>query len=171
MTQSVSKSLLQEYNKLMHDQWAFLFEQWPQIPKSKFHQTEMKTVNDIEHVKDTVLQQLGYIPVFFFLTVLFAIQDYPGPYHNCEKGLLILYQLVKNCSMEQMGRFILRRSFYDIYRCFYIKQSQTLDKKLSLYLASTVTQKTLTMFYKFDSRAIYLMKKISKNYQKIFQNR
>ena len=136
MTQSVSKSLLQEYNKLMHDQWAFLFEQWPQIPKSKFHQTEMKTVNDIEHVKDTVLQRLGYIPVFFFLTVLFAIQDYPGPYCNCEKGLLILYQLVKNCSMEQMGRFLPRSSFYDIYRCFYIKQSQTLDKKLSSYLES-----------------------------------
>src|SRR3954463_14111301 len=73
---------------------------------------------------------------FFFLTVLFALQDYPGPYRNCEKGLLILYQLVKNCSMEQMGRFIPRSSFYDIYRAFYNKQAQILDRKLSAFLAS-----------------------------------
>ena len=136
MTQSISKSLLQEYNKLMHDHWTFLFEPWPQIQKSKFHRTEIKTINDIEHVKETVLQRLGYIPVFFFLTVLFALQDYPGPYRNCEKGLLILYQLVKNCSMEQMGRFIPRSSFYDIYRAFYNKQAQILDRKLSAFLAS-----------------------------------
>src|ERR1700731_3779730 len=139
MTQSVSKSLLQEYNKLMHDQWAFLFEQWPQIPKSKFHWTEMKTVNDIEHVKDTVLQRLGYIPVFFFLTVLFAIQDYPDPYPNCEKGLLILYELVENCSMEQMGRFLPRSSFYDIYSYQLLKQSDMPDKKLAADLASMLS--------------------------------
>ena len=136
MTQIISKSLLQEYSKLMHDHWTFLFEPWPQIPKSKYHRTEVKNVNDIEHVKETVLQRLGHITVFFFLTVLFAVQDYPGPYRNSEKGLLILYQLLKNCSMEQMGRFIPRSSFYDIYRVFYNKQVQILDKKLSGYLAS-----------------------------------
>lgn len=136
MTHDLNKSLLQEFNKLMHDQWTFLFEQWPEIPKSKFHRTEIKVVKDIEHVKDTVLQRLGYIPVFFFLSVIFATQDYPGPYNNCEKGLLILYQLIKNCSIEQMSRFIPRSSFYDIYRSFYTKQSQNLDKKLSTFLAS-----------------------------------
>lgn len=136
MTQSVSKSLLQEYNKLMLEHWTFLYEPWPQIPKSKFHQTEIKTVNDVDHVKETVLQRLGYIPVFFFLTILFAVQDYPGPYCNCEKGLLILYQLIKACSMESMSRFVPRSSFYDIYRAFYNKQAQILDKKISGLLAS-----------------------------------
>ena len=135
-TQDLNKSLLQEFNKLMLDQWSFLFEQWPEIPKSKFHRTEIKVVKDMEHVKTTVLQRLGYIPIFFFLSVIFAVQDYPGPYHNCEKGLLILYQLIKNCSMEQMSRFIPRSSFYDIYRSFYTKQSLNLDKRLSTLLAS-----------------------------------
>ena len=136
MAQDLSKSLLQEFNKLMHDQWTFLFDQWPDIPKSKFHHTEIKVVRDIDHVKTTILQRLGYIPVFFFLSVLFATQDYPGPYHNCEKGLLILYQLVKNCSVEQMSRFVPRSSFYDIYRSFYTKQSLNLDKRVSMFLAS-----------------------------------
>ena len=106
------------------------------MAKSKFHRTEIKVVRDIEHVKETVLQRLGYIPVFFFLTVIFATQDYPGPYFNCEKGLLILYQLIKNCSVEDMSRFIPRSSFYDIYRSFYTKQSQNLDKRLSTFLAT-----------------------------------
>ena len=136
MMQSISKSLLQEYSKLMQEHWTFLLDPWPEITKSKFHRTEVKTINDMAHVKEIVLQRLGYIPVFFFLIVLFAVQDYPGPYRNCEKGLLILYQLIKNCSMEQMSRFIPRSSFYDIYRAFYNKQVQILDKKISGLLAS-----------------------------------
>ena len=135
-TQDINKSLLQEFNKLMHDQWSFLYQSWPEVSKTKFHRTETKSVNDIQHVKDTVLQRLGYIPVFFFLTILFITQDYPGPYRNSEKGLLILYQLIKNCSMEQMSRFIPRSSFYDLYRSFYIKQSLILDKRLTSLLAS-----------------------------------
>src|SRR5204863_10085780 len=58
----------------------------------------------------------------------FATQDYPGPYCNCEKGLLILYQLLKRCSVEQMSRFIPRGSFYNIYRSFYTKQSSNVDE-------------------------------------------
>lgn len=136
-TQDITKSLLQEFNKLMHDQWSFLYQSWPEVSKTKFHRTETKSVNDIQHVKDTVLQRLGYIPVFFFfLTILFITQDYPGPYHNSEKGLLILYQLIKNCSMEQMSRFIPRSSFYNLYRSFYIKQSLILDKRLTSLLST-----------------------------------
>jgi hypothetical protein len=136
MASDISKLLLQEFNKLMHDHWSFLFQEWPEVSKAKFHRTEIKIVSDIKHAKEAILQQLGYIPVFFFLSVLFATQDYPGPYRNCEKGLLVLYQLIKNCSMEQMSRFIPRSSFYDLYRSFYIKQSQSLDKRLSSLLAS-----------------------------------
>ncbi|KAI8080310.1 hypothetical protein BDF21DRAFT_324219, partial [Thamnidium elegans] len=39
------------------------------------------------------------IPTYFFLTILFGDQDYPGPYNNIEKGLLVLYFIVKNMNI------------------------------------------------------------------------
>ncbi|KAI8091676.1 hypothetical protein BDF21DRAFT_332706 [Thamnidium elegans] len=46
------------------------------------------------------MNKLGVIPVYFFLTILFGDQDYPGPYNNLEKGLLILYFIIKNINIQ-----------------------------------------------------------------------
>lgn len=129
-------SLLQEFNKLMDQQWKFLYKEWPQIKPSKYHRSDTKSINNIDHVKEIVLQRLGVIPVFFFLTVVFATQDYPGPYRNIEKGLLILYQLLQGYSLNDMSAFIPRSSYYDIFRKFYESHANELDKKLSNMLMS-----------------------------------
>ncbi|MGH7238590.1 MAG: hypothetical protein ACREHG_00840, partial [Candidatus Saccharimonadales bacterium] len=129
-------SLLEEFNMLMRQHWNFLYKDWPQLQSTKYHRTEVKDINDISHVKEVILQRLGHIPVFFFLTVLFSTECYPGPYHNVDKGLLILYQLLKNCSTNEMTRFQPKSSFYAIYRAFYIKQYKELDKKISTMLAT-----------------------------------
>jgi len=73
------------------DHWKFLHAPWPQIIPAKYHRTELNMVNDIDHIKETVPQRLGYIPVFFFLSLVFGTKYYPGPHRNVEKGLLILY--------------------------------------------------------------------------------
>ncbi|KAI7873436.1 hypothetical protein K492DRAFT_111394, partial [Lichtheimia hyalospora FSU 10163] len=44
-----------------------------------------------------------YIPVFFFLVVVFGCDNYPGPYRHVDKGLLILYHLLSGCSIAEMG--------------------------------------------------------------------
>ncbi|KAI9485399.1 MAG: hypothetical protein EXX96DRAFT_462104, partial [Benjaminiella poitrasii] len=53
-------------------------------------------------VKEKLAQTLGYIPVFFFLVLLFGTRDYSGPYSNVEKGLLLLYQLLTGASIADM---------------------------------------------------------------------
>ena len=114
--------LLEEFNKLMDQQWKFLYKEWPQIKPSKYHRSDTKPVNRISYIKDIVLQRLGIIPVFFFLVVVFPTQDYPGPYRNVEKGLLILYQLLQGYSLNEMLAFIPKSSYYDIFRKFYQNQ-------------------------------------------------
>ena len=128
--------LLEEFNKLMDQQWKFLYKEWPQIKPSKYHRSDTKPVNKISHIKDIVLQRLGIIPVFFFLVVVFATQDYPGPYRNVEKGLLILYQLLQGYSLNEMSAFIPKSSYYDIFRKFYQNQGNDIDKRISGMLCS-----------------------------------
>ncbi|KAI9241985.1 MAG: hypothetical protein BYD32DRAFT_360435, partial [Podila humilis] len=42
------------------------------------------------------------IPVFFFLVVIWSCDKYPGPYHDVDKGLLVLYHLVAEKHIHQL---------------------------------------------------------------------
>jgi len=88
--------------------------------------TKIKNIH-IEAVKAEIYSKLGYIPVFFFLTVIFGNYDYKGLYRNIEKGLLLLYQLISGNSIREMYEFILYTSFYDIYREFWFDKYKELN--------------------------------------------
>ena len=61
--------------------------------------------------------------MFFFLIVLYPFKHHPGPYRNVEKGLLILYHLLKGISYSDMGTFIPQSSFHDIHKSFYGREN------------------------------------------------
>src|SRR3979490_3153773 len=79
----------------MKKHWKFIDSQWPEMKPSKYHRTDKKDICDMKHIKEVVVNRLGIIPVFFFLIVLYPFKHHPGPYRNVEKGLLILYHLLK----------------------------------------------------------------------------
>ncbi|KAG0310252.1 hypothetical protein BGZ99_000555 [Dissophora globulifera] len=120
------------------DQWAFLHKDWPVVKRTKFHRTEIKEVRDMCKVKDFVNQRLGTIPVFFFLAGVFGKRTYPGPYHNVEKGLLVLYMLLKGLVISDMGEFMSKSSFHDVFKDFFARDDQhrqhALDAQLTAYL-------------------------------------
>lgn len=119
-----------EFMAIMTMYWGFLGLDWPTLDPGKYHRSTVKPVNCIGEIKSFVLERLGYIPVFFFVVVLFGTDDYPGPYRHVDKALLILYHLLTGCSIAEMGRFIPRSSFYALYRAFYLKNSGPLRSKL-----------------------------------------
>ena len=127
-------SLKEEFEELMKIHWKFLYSDWPIIERTKYHRSEVKNVKEIFHVKTVILNRLGVIPVFFFLIVLFGNRDYVGPCRNIEKGLLILYHLMKGLSLNEMNRFIPKSSFNDIYQDFYRRQLPVLNQRISFML-------------------------------------
>lgn len=131
----MSNELHEAFGDLINKHWSFLEEEWPTIERSKYHRTSTKEISAIQMAKEKVLQSLGFIPVFFFLVVLFGAQDYSGPYNNVEKGILLLYHLVTGCSMEEMGQFIPKSSFHQLHKEFYEKRSSELSKKMTKMLA------------------------------------
>ncbi|KAI7816424.1 hypothetical protein BC939DRAFT_508309 [Gamsiella multidivaricata] len=130
-------AISEEYAHILDTHWGSLHEGWPAVDKAKFHRTEMKNVSDIETVKSALLDRLGYIPGFFFLTQIFGTHDYGSPYRNVEKGLLLLYALVTGDSLSNMARFVPKTSFYDLRKEFYLQDHQKLHH--------TITSKLYTM--------------------------
>jgi hypothetical protein len=135
---SMNATLVKEFTSLMEKHWMFLYSKWPEMKPTKFHRTMIKSVSEINHIKEIVLKKLGPIPVFFFLVVLFPIENhhYPGPYRNVEKGLLILYHLLEGSTFDEMGRFIPQSTFHNIYKSFYYRSvNNGLDEQVTGLMA------------------------------------
>lgn len=109
-----------EYDALVQNYWKFLHTDWPIIDRVKHHRTEIAAVNDIDSIKTFVLNCLGVIPVFFFLTVIFGTRAYSCPYRNVEKGVMLLYVLVKGVSLSDMAQYIPKTSFHTVHKEFYM---------------------------------------------------
>ncbi|KAI7849368.1 hypothetical protein BDC45DRAFT_448774, partial [Circinella umbellata] len=54
-----------------------------------------------------------YVAVFFFLTMLYGVNEYLGPYSELEKGLILLYHLVYCLAMDG-GYPLFLNQFYKI---------------------------------------------------------
>lgn len=132
----MNSDLVQLFQYLISTYWTFLRADWPIVKREKHHRSEVKDIIGIEMIRNYVLERLGYIPVYFFLSIMFSSKDHPGPYRGVEKGLLILYHLLTGVSTIQMGQYIPKTSFHDIYRSFYVKQLEWLDNILDTCLAT-----------------------------------
>ncbi|KAF9103377.1 hypothetical protein BGX27_010610 [Mortierella sp. AM989] len=135
-------TLLACLHALIEDEWHFLGEGWPVVETAKNHRTVLKEVGLISRIKDTLLKRLGPIPVYFFLVTIWPKFKYPGPYREVEKGLLLLYHLVKGLSMDEMAPFVPRSSYHAIHSMFYKKEYTTHNKYITACLStmfSTIT--------------------------------
>src|SRR5690349_14480906 len=115
----LKNKLKNEIEKLVLNKWKFLDETWPEIRNRYNHRTKIKDIKDNEimkEIKNELLEKLGYIPVYYFLTVLYTNKEYPGPYREIEKGLILLYHIVSGRSGPEMQNIIPYTTFYDLYK-------------------------------------------------------
>lgn len=117
--QDLEINLNNEYKKIITEYWNFLNYGWPTIKKTRNHTRIISNIKNYNEIKKEVFNKLGVIPVYFFMVILFGDQDYPGSYNTIEKGLLILYFILKNIPFESMDKYISKSTFHDIYRTFY----------------------------------------------------
>ena len=131
----MNSEILALFQELVRNYWTFLQGDWPVVENKKNHRSEIKNIPNIEVARNYVLEHLGFIPVFFFLTVLFSRKDFPGPYRGVEKGILILYHLLTGQTMAQMAQFIPKTTFNTLYYAFYWKQREWLEEQLDKCLS------------------------------------
>lgn len=125
------KHMLQnEINNLVINKWNFLNNNWPQMYNKFNHRTEIKDIKKISFIKNVLLKELGYIPVFYFLTVLYGNIEYPGPYKEIDKGLVLLYHIISGKPGCDMNKFIPYTTFYALYKKFWITNKNKLKNKV-----------------------------------------
>lgn len=153
------KTLKHEINKLILNEWTFLINDWQKVLNIYKHRTELKNVKFIREIKNEILEKLGFIPVFFFLTVLYTNKEYPGPYIEVEKGLLLLYQLVSGFTSKNIKKYMPHTTFYAVYKEFWITNYNNLDK--------FVNDSLHNMFSNIKIRILSAMIKNPKNFKNI----
>ncbi|KAI7849172.1 hypothetical protein BDC45DRAFT_415429, partial [Circinella umbellata] len=68
-----------------------------------------------------------YISVFFFITVLYTNKEYPAPYLEIEKALLLLYHLTEGLTSKTMKQYMPYTTFYSFYKEFWINNYNNLN--------------------------------------------
>jgi hypothetical protein len=138
-------ALPKHFHQLLDEQWDFLNEEWPRVKPSTNHRTAKKDVEHLSKIKEVLYNRLGAIPVYFFLTTLWPNCKYPGPYKEVDKGLVLLFHLVKGLSMEAMSPFLPKSSFHAIHTVFYKKEYNAHNKYVSLCLATMFSNITIRL--------------------------
>lgn len=151
--------LRNEINKLVLENWIFLNDNWSVIKHKYKHRTEIKHIKFIDEVKKILLDKLGYISIFFFLTVLYTHKEYPAPYFEVEKGLMLIYHLVSGITSKNINRYIPYTSFYSVYKKFWITNYSSLNKLVDYFL--------LNMFSNVKIRILSAKIKNPKNFKNI----
>ena len=62
--EELQEKLKIEIKKIIDTHWNWIYEDWKTIEKKFDHRTKMKTIENIDVVKQKLSEKLGYIPVF-----------------------------------------------------------------------------------------------------------
>ena len=62
--------------------------------------------------------------------MIYGVNEYPGPYSELEKGLIILYHLVCGETCQYMSRYTKYSSFYAVYQKFWIDNYKNFNKNV-----------------------------------------
>lgn len=136
----IKNEINNEVNRIIANNWHFLEHDWPLINYNYKHRTKIQNIEDIKEIKSELVKKVGYIPVFFFLVILYTSKEYPGPYFEVEKGLFLLYHLVSGISGIKINRYIPSSSFHKYYKKFWM------DEENYKRINKTVNDSLSTMF-------------------------
>ncbi|KAG0296252.1 hypothetical protein BGZ98_001035 [Dissophora globulifera] len=67
--------------------------------------------------------------------MIFSTRAYSCPYRNVEKGIMLLYVLVKGVSLSDMAQYIPKTSFHTIHKEFYMHNPDALNRLLTTMLS------------------------------------
>jgi len=123
------------------------------------HRTELKHIKEINNIKKEILDKLGYVSVFFFLTKLYTHKEYPSPYFEIEKGLFLIYHLISGITSKNIKQYVPYSSFYSFYKNFWIENYDHLNKYVNLCLQN--------MFSNIKIRVYSALLKNPKNFKNI----
>lgn len=93
---------------------------------------KIKTITMIQGIKEILLNEFGYIPIYFFLNLLFENYNYSGCYRTVEKGLILLYHMLQGGDKNKYINLI--SEYKKIYEEFWIYRNEELNKKVDTYL-------------------------------------
>jgi len=90
------EELQKSINNLVARKWEFMNYEWPIITNKINHRSVIKDLrnNSIRFIKNFLLETLGYTAVFYFIVILYGNKEYPGPYYEIDKALVLLYHIV-----------------------------------------------------------------------------
>lgn len=117
--------------------WNIINKNWDDniknVKNNKIKSTKrLKTITMIQGIKNILFNEFVYIPIYFFLNILFGNYNFSGNYRTIEKGLVILYHIFQGDRKDKYTNLI--PDYKKIYEEFWIYRNDELNKKIDIFL-------------------------------------
>jgi hypothetical protein len=143
MTKDIENIIKKEVARLVKNHWQFLENPWPTLQSQYSHRSINKEIKDMKHIKQVLLEKLGVVPVFYFLTNISTV-DLAYPYNNIEKRLILLYQIVSGITQRSIALHMPYSSFNGLYHAFWdTNKNKDLSKTINNAMTHMFSSLTL----------------------------
>lgn len=137
-----------EVNKIIKDHWKMLDYKWEEkrkiikeIKNNNFNKT--KNIDSIKSMKGVLLEKLGFIPVYFFLNIIFCNYNYSGQYRTIDKGIVLLYHLISGNTKNTMSKYV--PIFNSLYNEFWEVRNDELNNQIDKFLKTMFSNNKLRL--------------------------
>lgn len=142
------KTILEdEYYEIHSNHWKFMDNTYKSNIKKQYHRSKIDNYMNIQKIKKHVLESLGAIPVFVFLTEICSKIKMPSPIYNIEKGILIIELLLNGFSISEMKIYDPNDSFYKVYKSIFIDNYELLEDWIEKLMCNCFSNPSTRLIY------------------------
>jgi hypothetical protein len=135
------KSLLKE---IVNNRWYFLENEYI----SHITKNNEKHIKNMDIIRIQILDKLGYLPVFVFLTDYINNKDFKYNKNHLEKSLLIIFDIITDVRHTDVQMHLGKKSYLEMHKSFFQNHEETLNEWCDNMMINCFSNKNIRLISK-----------------------
>jgi hypothetical protein len=137
--------LQQEYENIIKNKWCFLHNDYNNNYQIYHRTNELKQIRNMNQIKEDIVDKIGILAPFVFITDFCSKFRLPGPYNDIDKVLIVLYHMICGASINQMISYLDVSNYFRIYRFIFIKKYDELNEWINNLMYNCFSNKNIRL--------------------------
>lgn len=130
--------------EIVSDKWKFLENEYI----SSITKYNEKHIKNMDMIRIQILEKLGYLPVFIFLTDYINNKGFKYNKNHLEKCLLIVFHIVTDVEYTDIQMHLGKKSYLEIHKSFFQNHEETLNEWCNNMMINCFSNKKIRLISK-----------------------
>lgn len=129
---------------IVFNKWKFLDNEY----ESPITKNNEKHIKNMDIIKFQILEKLGYLPVFVFLTDYINDKNFKYNKNHLEKSLLIIFHIVTDVEHTDIQMHLGKKSYLELHKSFFQNHEETLNEWCDNMMINYFSNKNIRLISK-----------------------